>query len=46
MKFRKLIRRWLRTRSAMIVPVIGVGVGVALFRRQRMAQMEAANTPR
>jgi hypothetical protein len=46
MKLQKLIRRWLRTHSAVIVPVIGVGVGVALFRRQRLAQMEADNTPR
>jgi hypothetical protein len=46
MKLQRLIRRWLRTHSTVIVPVIGVGVGVALFRRQRMAQMEADSTPR
>jgi hypothetical protein len=46
MKLQKLIRRWLRTHPAGIVPVIGVGVGVALFRRQGMAQIEADNTPR
>jgi hypothetical protein len=46
MKLQKLIRRWLRAHPAVIVPVIGVGVGVALFRRQRLAQMEADNTQR
>jgi hypothetical protein len=38
----KIIRRLPRIHPTLIIPVVGIGVGVALSRRQRVAQMETA----
>jgi hypothetical protein len=43
MRVLKIIRRLPRIYPTLIIPVVGIGVGVALSRRQHLAQLEAAS---